>query len=197
MSYLAVAVIGVGILGLVNLWLTATMARRIREQGEQLAHRTPPRMPRPAVGLPAGAVVPDFSAATVAGTVVSAADLRGERTLIGFFMPGCAPCHEQIPAFLTFARGLPGGPPHALAVVTGGGRAAARVPDHDSDHLVQELTDAAVGHVLREPSAQVVTSALAVTGFPSFFVLDGDGRVQTAAHGIAGLSDLAAMAGPA
>jgi thiol-disulfide isomerase/thioredoxin len=194
MNYLTVAVIGVAVLGLVNLWLTVAMARRVREQGEQLARRTPARVPRPAVGLPPGAAVPDFSVTTVSGTVVSAAGLRGERSLIGFFMPGCAPCHEQIPAFLAFARSLPGGPAHTLAVVTGGGRPAARVPDQDSDRLIQELTEAAVAQVVREPSTRVVTTALAVTGYPSFFVLDADGRVQAGAHGIAGLSDHPALA---
>ena len=39
MSYLAVAVTGVAVLSLVNLWLIIAMARKLRRQGEELARR--------------------------------------------------------------------------------------------------------------------------------------------------------------
>jgi thiol-disulfide isomerase/thioredoxin len=190
MKYLAVAVVGVGILGLVNLWLIVVMARRLREHGEQLAHQAPRRVPRPVVGLPAGTAVPGFSMTTVSGAVVSAEDLRGERSVIGFFTPGCAPCHDQVPAFLALARSLPGGPGHALAVVSDGGRA----PGHDADGLVAELAEADAVQVVRGPSAGAAVAALAVTGYPSFIVLGPDGRVEVGAHGIAGLGSLPVVA---
>ena len=81
MNYLAVAVIGVGVLGLVNLLLIAAMARRLREQGEQFARQAAGRMPRPVVGLAPGTAVPEFSVTTASGAVVSAADLgeHGDR----------------------------------------------------------------------------------------------------------------------
>lgn len=194
MTYLVAAVIGLGVLSLVNLGLTVLLARRLREQGERLARQAPPRMPRPMVGPPPGTEVPEFRVTTVSGALVSAADLRGERSLIGFFMPGCAPCHDQVPAFIAFARGLPGGPGHVLAVIADGGRPVVTVPEHDADQLVEDLTGAEAAQVVRGPSAGAAATALAVTGYPSFLLLDADGRVEAGAHGIAGLGGLPVLA---
>jgi len=193
-TYLVAAVIGLGVLSLVNLGLTVLLARRLREQGERLARQAPPRMPRPMVGPPPGTEVPEFRVTTVSGALVSAADLRGERSLIGFFMPGCAPCHDQVPAFIAFARGLPGGPGHVLAVIADGGRPVVTVPEHDADQLVEDLTGAEAAQVVLGPSAGVAATALAVTGYPSFLLLDADGRVEAGAHGIAGLGGLPVLA---
>ena len=194
MTYLVAAVIGLGVLSLVNLGLTVLLARRLREQGERLARQAPPRMPRPMVGPPPGTEVPEFRVTTVSGALVSAADLRGERSLIGFFMPGCAPCHDQVPAFIAFARDMPGGPGHVLAVIADGGRPVVTVPEHDADQLVEDLTGAEAAQVVRGPSAGAAATALAVTGYPSFLLLDADGRVEAGAHGIAGLGGLPVLA---
>jgi hypothetical protein len=43
-------------------------------------------------GLPAGAVVPDFQAATWNGRPFSAVDLEGERTVVLFIESGCTSC---------------------------------------------------------------------------------------------------------
>ena len=151
MTYLVVAVIGLGVLSLVNLGLTVVLARRLREQGERLARQAPPRVARPVVGPAPGTEVPEFSVSTVSGAVVSAAALRGERSLIGFFTPGCAPCHDQVPAFIELARDMPGGPGHVLAVISDGGRPTAKVPEHDTDRLVEDLTGAGAAQVVRGP----------------------------------------------
>jgi len=193
-TYLVAAVIGLGVLSLVNLGLAVVMARRLREQGERLARQAPLRMTRPMVGPPPGTEVPGFSVTTVSGAVVSAADLRGERSLIGFFTPGCAPCHDQVPAFIALAEGLSGGPGHVLAVISDGGRSTVKVPGHDADRLVEDLTVAGVAQVVRGPSAGEAATALAITGYPSFLLLDADGRVETGAHGIAGLGGRPALA---
>jgi hypothetical protein len=184
MTYLAVAVVGVGVLGLVNLWLTIAMARKLRDHGEHLARGG--SRPRPIVGLQPGTQVPEFTVTTVTGATVSAEDLRGQRSLIAFFSPGCAPCHEQVPAFTAFVRTLPGGVARPLAVICGGGHGAAQGQDAGADHLARQLADMA--HVVREPSAGMVAAALAVSGFPSFILLDAGGRVEAGAHAVAGIA---------
>jgi thiol-disulfide isomerase/thioredoxin len=195
MSFLAVAVSGAGALGLVNFWLTVALARRLREHSEQLAGQAPQRTPPRPVGPEPGTAVPEFSVMTVSGAVVSAADLRGERSLIGFFTPGCQPCHAQVRSFVTLARSLRGGPGHALAVVSNGGRAAAGVPAGDAGSLVEDLAEAA--HVITGSSASEVAAALAVTGYPSFILISADGRVEAGAHAIAGLDTVPAPASSA
>lgn len=198
MKYLAVAVVGAGVLSLVNLWLIVAMARRLQGHSQQLARLAPQRVPhRSVVGPQPGAAVPDFSVTTVSGTVISAADLRGERSLIGFFMPGCTPCHDQIPAFTAFARSLPGGLGRAIAVVANSGRPAASASGHDADRLAEELAEADVLQLVRGPSAKAAATALAVTGYPSFILLGADGRVEAGAHGIAGLGGPSALPGSA
>lgn len=185
MTFLTVAVTGAWVLGLVNLWLIVAMARKLHDHGQELARRG--HRPRPAVGLPPGTEVPEFMVTTVTGATVSAADLRGQRSVVGFFSPGCAPCHEQAPAFTAFARTLPGGA-RPLAVICGGGHGAA--DQNGADHLARELAD--VAHVVREPSAGVAAAALAVSGFPSFILLDADGRVAAGAHAVAPIAGIAA-----
>jgi hypothetical protein len=194
MSFLTAAIIGLGALGLVNLWLMVAMARKLREHSQLLARQPgpPPRPPR-SVSLPPGTQVPEFSVTTVTGTVVSTADLLGERTLIGFFMPGCVPCHNQVPAFIAFARGLPGGPGHVLAVISDGGRPSEPVPADDG--LLRELAETDAVQVVAGPSAQAAVTALAVKGYPSFVVLGADGRVQVTDNFVAGLARPAGPAG--
>jgi hypothetical protein len=194
MSYLTAAVIGVGVLGLVNLWLIVAMARRLRQHSQLLARQARPPGPPSPVSLPPGTPVPKFSVTTVSGAVVSTADLLGERSLIGFFMPGCVPCHNQIPAFIAFARGLRGGPGHALAVVSYGGRPMERVPAHDVDRLVKELAETDAVQVVPEPSAKAAATALAVKGYPSFILLGADGRVEASENVVADLGGFPALA---
>jgi hypothetical protein len=106
--------------------------------------------------------------------------------VIGFFSPGCAPCHDQVAAFAAFARALPGGADRALAVISGG-HSAARGQDGGADDFARQLAD--VAHVVREPSAAAAAAAaLAVSGFPSFILLDAGGRVEAGAHAVAGIA---------
>jgi hypothetical protein len=208
MSYLTVAVIGLAVLGLVNLVFIVAMASRLREHSQQLARQGRPPAPPRRVGLPPGTLVPEFSVTTVSGAVVSTANLLGERSLIGFFMPGCVPCHNQLPAFLAFARGWPGGPGHVLAVVSDGGRPMERVPADDGDGLVRdvdglvkdvdvlvrELAETDAVQVVAESAAKAAVTALAVKGYPSFIVLGADGRVEAGDNFVAGVGGLRALA---
>lgn len=189
MSYLEVAVIGVVALSLVNSWLIIALARKLRGHGGELTHQ--PSRPRPVVGLPPGTQVPEFTVTTMADATVTAEDLRGGRSVVGFFSPGCAPCHEQSPAFAAFARALPGGVTRTLAVICGGHRAAG-VADGDAARLAGQLAD--VTDVVGEPSAGMVAAALGATGFPSFIVIDADGRVEAGAHTVAAIAGIAASA---
>lgn len=191
MSYLTVAVAGAAALSLVNSWLIIAMARKLRGQGEELARRG--SRPRRDVGLPAGTRVPEFTVTTMTGATVSAEDLRGERSVVAFFSPGCEPCHEQAPFFAAFARARPDGAggTRTLAVICGG-RRATEVADGDAARLAGQL--AGVTDVVGEPSAGMVAAALGATGFPSFVVIDADGRVEAGAHTVAAIAGIAASA---
>lgn len=92
MTALTSAVVLVGALGIVNLLLTFGMIRRLRQNagtGNQ------------PIGRPSGGLVAPVAPV---GTEIRGTDLRWDgETLVGFFMPGCGPCEEQMPEFITHA----------------------------------------------------------------------------------------------
>ena len=156
----------ISVLCVMNLALMIAVTRRVREQGELLA-RLPKARPH-AQRLPRGTQVPDFTAVTMTGASRSLADMAGSRALVGFFSPGCPPCHEQLPEFARFARAIPGGAGQVIAVLTGAERSAAE--------FVAELDGVAA--VVFEQSGGPVATAFSAPGFPSFYLMDADGRIE-------------------
>jgi peroxiredoxin len=119
-----------------------------------------------------------FSADTTSGGAVSLAGLRGSRALVGFFDPGCAPCHEQVPEFVELAKTLPGGPSQVLAVVSGrpdqAAEFAARL-DGVASVVLENSEDGRMGPVAH---------SFSVFGWPSFYLLDASGTVESSAPSI-------------
>jgi peroxiredoxin len=162
---MSVALATLGALCLVNLALLIAVARKVRRMGERLD-----QMPvmGPAALLPVGGKAPEFTAVTTNGESRSLADLAGSRSVVGFFSPGCPPCHAQLPAFIEFANALPGGPGQALAVVVGDGDAASG--------FAADL-DGAVAVVIT-PRQGSLTAAFSVRGMPAFYLIGPDGRIE-------------------
>jgi thiol-disulfide isomerase/thioredoxin len=172
---MSVALAAVGALCLVNLALLFAVVRKLRLLGERVD-----KMPimAPAALLPVGSKAPEFTAITTDGESRSLADLAGSRSVVGFFSPNCQPCGAQLPKFIEFAKALPGGAGQALAVVIGEGEAAAGV--------AAELDGAAA--VVISPPRGPLTAVFSVRGFPSFYLLGPDGRVEArgmAVHALA------------
>jgi peroxiredoxin len=161
----AAAVAALSVLCLVNLALLLAVIRKLRFLAERVD-----RMPgmAPAVLLPVGSRAPDFSEVTTRGESRSLADLAGSRSVVGFFSPDCPPCRTQLPEFAEFAMTLPGGPVQALAVVVGGAEAAAE--------FAARLDGA--GAVVVAPRQGPLTAAFSVRGFPAFYLIGPDGRIE-------------------
>jgi peroxiredoxin len=167
MSYLAVAVVILGVLCLVNLALTFALVRRVSGLSAQPGGPAGFRPAWPA--LPPGSQVPGFTVTTVSGATRSLDDLAGSRSLLGFFSLGCPPCQDAVPEFIDFARTIPGGTSQVLAIVCGPKGTAA-------EGLARELHGAA--SVVVEPRRGPVATAFQVSGYPRFFVLDESGRIE-------------------
>jgi len=162
MSYVLVAMVVVGLIGLLNLLLTFGVIRRLREHTEQLSelqHGSD-------IILSPGATVGEFTAETTDGTRVSRELLAGQ-TLVSFFSPHCTPCRERMPEFIQYAGTVPGGRSQVLAVVVG-------APE-DATESVTALTP--VARVVVEPDGGAVSRAFAINGFPALCLVDAGGNV--------------------
>jgi len=167
------------------LLLVLALARRIREQGAP-AGSQPGELPAAFAAL-AGSKPGYFRAETVSGGLVSLDGLAGEHALIGFFLAGCTPCNRQLPAFMELARRIPGGPAQVVAVVTG--------PPGEAAEYAARL--AAVAAVVREsPRADegTVTHAFAVSSWPSYYLLNPAGTIESGAPSLSALTVPAAPA---
>ncbi|WP_412543948.1 TlpA disulfide reductase family protein [Longispora sp. K20-0274] len=166
MAVLIVAVVLVGVLCLLNLFLSLGVIRRLREHTAALEELSAGGR-RPGIIMDAGGTVGPFSAVATSGATVSG-DLLGGRALVGFFSPSCEPCKEQVPLFVAYAREFDG---TVLAVAAG---AATEVGD-----LVATLDG--VGHVVVEADNGPVQRAFGTRGFPAMCVVDA-GRVTAGGY---------------
>jgi hypothetical protein len=160
MTYLVGSVVLVGVLCVVDLVLTFGVIRRLRLHGTLLAGHTPHHAEET---IPVGSVVGDFAVTTPDGERLTRADLTG-RTLVGFFAPDCAACHERVPEFVDHAALFPGG---VLAVAAGG-------------PVETEALSATLGEVARvvvERHDGGLHTAFSVAGYPSLCLLDANSTV--------------------
>ena len=98
-------------------------------------------------------------------------------TLVGFFSPGCAPCSERIPDFVSFS----GTGVATLAVVTDG---------DDTGPYVARLSDV---DVTVQPADGAWVTGFAVTSYPTFCLVGADGVVLGSGNA---LTDLPLAATP-
>ncbi|MGY0233972.1 TlpA family protein disulfide reductase [Longispora urticae] len=167
MAFLAAAVILVGVLAALNLFLTFGVIRRLREHTrtlEELAgggHGD--------IMLAAGGAIGAFTATTTTGTTVSDTALSGP-TLVGFFSPTCEPCKERLPQFVEYTRSFDG---RVLAVAVG--------PDAEVTDLVASLRQ--VADVVVETDDGPVNKAFGVSGYPALCLVE-DGVVVASGYQI-------------
>ena len=162
MAYVVAALVVTNVLTVLNLLLLFGVIRRLREQ----ASRPPGAAPRPS-SLPLGTQIEPFATADTDGRPVRRDELP-DGVVVGFFSPGCQPCEELLPEFVAYAADLPGGRDGVLAVVAG-------APDDTAEEVARLSQVARV--VVEDPANGVVVRAFRVTGYPTLFQLDGDGRV--------------------
>ncbi|MEV0581438.1 TlpA disulfide reductase family protein [Nonomuraea sp. NPDC050310] len=152
MVYLTAAVVVLSLLTLLNLLLTVGVIRRLRAEAASRRDELG--------GVRVGAVVGEFATTDVDGRPISRGRLN-ERTLVGFFTPGCEPCAELLPRFVERAGQVPY---DVIAVVSG-----------PAEDYVREL--APVAAVVAEGSTGALQEAFRVMAFPSVYLIDGSGTV--------------------
>ncbi|MCW6004250.1 redoxin domain-containing protein [Micromonospora sp. CPCC 205371] len=181
MPTIVAAIVVLTALVLLNLLLTFGVIRRLREHSEQLAANAPTRT------IPVGATVPEFSATSERGVVVSTATLRGDGALVVFMAPDCAACTEQLPAVRERLATAVGGPAAVLVVFTRL-RAATDPNDKSAAELAESLGVAgSAALIVHEPLDGTLQTTFQVAAFPAFYLVDPDGKVAAASNGIADL----------
>lgn len=175
MTYLAASVVLLGVLTLLNLALVVGVIRRLREHSAHLTSLLEivgPKDIMAAVGTQAA----DFTATTISSESVSSSDLE-DRTLVGFFSPGCGSCTEQMPGFIAYAEAAPGGRRQTIAVIAADEAEAKSVFDLDQLN--------AVAQVVVEPSGGPLSKAFGVQAYPAMCMLSQDRLITASGSDIA------------
>lgn len=170
MSFLAAAVVLVGLLCLFNLVLTFGVIRRLRSHDERLADVAGAP---PVLGV--GEHIGEFTTTTVDGESLSREQLDTE-TVVAFFSPDCNPCRTKLPKFVEYARALPGGRAQAVATVVGSATEAAE--------FVEQLSP--VARVVVEEPDEAMSTAFHVRSFPTLLRVEpaDDGRLLVTANDV-------------
>ena len=130
--------------------------------------------------LPVGSQAPAFALKTPQGATVKLSDFRGKAVLLEFFASWCPHCNAEAP----YLRKLYASLPHdryAFVSVNADGETA---PSVYAFHRYYGLQYAALVDPSSQPgsfkspgAAGRVTSAYQVQSFPTFYVLDGHGKI--------------------
>ncbi|MEV0403892.1 TlpA disulfide reductase family protein [Actinoallomurus sp. NPDC050550] len=166
MPYVVAALIILAVVCLLNLLLTYGIIRRLRAQSG--GHD-----PAEDLMLPANAVVPEFTARTTTGDTVSRSTVSGG--VIAFFSPGCGACEVQLPRFVDLARTLAGDEDRPVLAVLHGDEEETR------EHLaaLTQVTDVVV-----EQTDGPIGTAFDVSGYPTFALIDTDGKITASSFAV-------------
>lgn len=160
MVYVTAGLLLVAAVAVLNLLLTVGVVRRLREHTRMFAagaSAEPPAPPKP--GHPVGQFVAD----TVEGETVSR-DTLPAGSLVAFLSPSCAPCQEQLPAFVRHLR------------ESGRPRTAALVVILDTAEAAAEMIDALGSMAIvacEPPPATDLRAAFGVWSSPIAVLVDG------------------------
>jgi thiol-disulfide isomerase/thioredoxin len=119
------------------------------------------------------AFAPDFSVVTLDGQTLSLDDLKGKVVLIDFWATWCGPCRESTPALKRLAEKAKQDPVVLFGVSA----------DRDAAKLRDYLAREAVGWPQYWDQAGKLERLFGVRAYPTFVVLDGDGRVVYSGQG--------------
>jgi len=162
----------------------------VEQSGVGAIEGQPAASARPSLGtdlLEVGAKAPPFTLSTPAGRKVSLADYRGKALLLEFFATWCPHCAAEAPHLRSLAAKLP--PTAAILSVDGSNADAASVYAY---HVYYGLPYPAL--VDPDPATPAVTfpdhgkrgtvsKAYGVGYFPTFYVIDPEGRITWRADG--------------
>lgn len=163
-----------GLVGVLNLLLTAAVIRRLRAYDGPSAGRSDPGPWRavqkpPRVMRAAGERVGAFRGHTVRGEPVGEEFFARSTTLVGAFTVGCQACEERLPEFAELAAAFPGDGTQVLALLVGDAGDLA-----DKIRLLEPVATV----VVEQDRGGPVGEALGVRAYPALALIDPGGVVS-------------------
>ena len=132
----------------------------------------PTPVPRvPVVPLAKGAAAPSFRLMNTSGQAVALSDLRGKVVYLDFWFSGCKPCLAEAPAAAKLKQQFAG-----QEVVFAYISIETNVEDWKRSIEEHGLAGRTSVHLL-DPDGRYATRAYHVDGFPTYVILDRQGRV--------------------
>ncbi|MFC4907689.1 TlpA disulfide reductase family protein [Actinomadura gamaensis] len=172
MIFAVVALVLVGVVGVLNLALLLVMLRRWRElEGAELPSAG-------AAGVRIIDRIPSFSAPALDGGTVTERSLLGRESLVGFFSLTCKACVTAVPVFAEHAERLRATGGTSLAIVHGDGAAKT--------DLAAKLRDA-MDIVIAEDAKAELSQRFGAKHYPTYAWYDATGTVTSAGVGVAAL----------
>jgi peroxiredoxin len=136
--------------------------------------------------LPVGSQAPDFALKTPEGQTIRLADYRGKVVLLEFFATWCPHCNAEAPHLERIYRSLPKSR-YAFLSVNADSEDAASVFAY---HRYYGLTFPALldpgsipGSFHKQGSSGPVTTRYGLGAYPTFYVIDGHGRITWRSDG--------------
>jgi thiol-disulfide isomerase/thioredoxin len=161
-TVLSVAVLMLCGFCVLNMALILRLSKLVRE-GSAHSHSG-------ASGMAVGTPMPAVSMTTVHGLTRTGEDLGQGSVLVGFFAPGCRPCHETLPEFVAAADAVTNLDGQAFAVVS-------TYDNVDPESMLNQLRDHEVV-MLDDPGSALLT-AFQVQAFPTVIRFESGRAVAT------------------
>ena len=123
--------------------------------------------------LPERPIAPEFELQVPDGTQVRLADYRGRPLIVNFWATWCPPCRKEMPSMQRAWEAVRGEGIDLIAINVG----------EDAETIRRFTADVPVSFPLPMDERSQVVQAWPVTGLPTTFVVDPDGRLAYVATG--------------
>jgi peroxiredoxin len=116
-----------------------------------------------------GYMAPDFSLQDLEGNTVNLSDYKGKWLIISFWETGCMSCRSTLPHLEKYYQAMPSNKIGLISV---------NYKEKNKITLISLIKNWGITFPVLLDDSGTVSNDYKISGFPTFFVLDGDGIIQ-------------------